>query len=160
VVVRVESSRSTGVAQQHKKGEADVLSTSPSSRTVERTFQAPGLCASLRDGRSAFAPGGGVAVARIGYVQGVSRTEKAVNLRNPRRASETGTPTCWSSAASTSCSPSAAYCTCPSGYACTQVVPEVQAGDPRAGAYCIQSGTAYNPNTVCSTCDPNTNKCP
>ncbi len=55
----------------------------------------------------------------------------------------------------------ASYCTCPSGYSCTQVVPAVQSGDPNAGAYCIKSGTAYDSNAVCpALCDPRSNPCP
>lgn len=52
----------------------------------------------------------------------------------------------------------ASYCTCPSGYACTQVVPATQAD---AGAYCIQSGTAYDSANVCAeTCGPELGNCP
>jgi len=51
----------------------------------------------------------------------------------------------------------ASYCTCPAGYACTQVVPATQAG---AGAYCILSGTVYDSANVCDyTCNPVLNNC-
>jgi hypothetical protein len=49
------------------------------------------------------------------------------------------------------------YCTCPSGYACTQVVPATQAG---AGAYCILNVTAYDSANVCEqTCNPVLSNC-
>ncbi len=52
-------------------------------------------------------------------------------------------------------------CACPSGYACTQIAPAAQGGDPGAGAYCIKAGTAYDPNSSCATlCDPTTDACP
>jgi hypothetical protein len=55
----------------------------------------------------------------------------------------------------------ASYCTCPSGYACSQVVPAIEPGDPRAGGYCIKSGTAYDPTSACaSECYPGTTPCP
>jgi hypothetical protein len=54
----------------------------------------------------------------------------------------------------------AEYCACPGGYACTQVVPGAQAGDPTAGAYCIEDDTAYDPNGVCTFCDPTLADCP
>jgi hypothetical protein len=77
-----------------------------------------------------------------------------------RRASDSVYCSCRCANAAGSTNDDAEYCTCPSGYACTQVVPEVQAGDPRAGAYCIPSGTAFDPNAVCASCDPTTNNCP
>jgi len=51
------------------------------------------------------------------------------------------------------------YCTCPSGYDCTQVVPATQEG---AGGYCIQSGTAYaeSANVCAETCDAVLMNCP
>lgn len=55
----------------------------------------------------------------------------------------------------------AQYCTCPSGFACTQVVPELTVGDPRAGAYCIANGSAYDLQHTCTNeCDPLQNDCP
>jgi hypothetical protein len=55
----------------------------------------------------------------------------------------------------------ATYCTCPSGFSCTPLVPAGQSGDPRAGAYCIKEGTAYDANTSCNSwCDPTLNNCP
>jgi hypothetical protein len=55
----------------------------------------------------------------------------------------------------------AIYCTCPSDYSCTQVVPAAQSGDPRAGAYCIKNGTVYDRNSVClSTCSETLSNCP
>ncbi|HTQ45614.1 MAG TPA: hypothetical protein VMI75_22800 [Polyangiaceae bacterium] len=53
----------------------------------------------------------------------------------------------------------AQYCSCPGGFACTQVVPELTVGDPLAGAYCIANGTAYDSLTSCTGlagCDPTT----
>jgi hypothetical protein len=46
----------------------------------------------------------------------------------------------------------ATYCSCPSGYTCTQLVPAIQSGDPRAGAYCIKSGTALGDGPVGVPC--------
>jgi hypothetical protein len=53
-------------------------------------------------------------------------------------------------------------CACPSGYACTPVVQAGQGGDPRAGAYCIKAGTAYDPASSCTMgwCDPTADACP
>jgi hypothetical protein len=40
------------------------------------------------------------------------------------------------------------YCSCPSGYACTEIRKFVGLGDPNlAGAYCVKEGSAYNPLT-------------
>lgn len=50
------------------------------------------------------------------------------------------------------------YCTCPSGYSCTPLVP---AGFPTSGAYCIKDGTIYEADASCATaCNPVTNPCP
>jgi hypothetical protein len=55
----------------------------------------------------------------------------------------------------------ATYCACPSGFACTQVVPPLVSGDPSAGGYCIPEGTAFDPNKSCAnTCSPTSNPCP
>lgn len=56
----------------------------------------------------------------------------------------------------------AQYCSCPGGFACTQVVPELTAGDPLAGAYCIPNGSAYDAPTSCQSarCDPAKSDCP
>jgi hypothetical protein len=54
----------------------------------------------------------------------------------------------------------ATYCACPSGYTCTQVVPASQADDPRAGGYCIKSGTAYKAPACTAQCDATQNDCP
>jgi len=56
----------------------------------------------------------------------------------------------------------AQYCSCPGGFACTQVVPELTVGDPLAGAYCIANGSAYDSLTSCTggvECDPTQNDC-
>jgi hypothetical protein len=44
------------------------------------------------------------------------------------------------------------YCSCPTGFSCTQLVSSVGSGtDPGlVGAYCIKNGTAYDPNNACS----------
>jgi hypothetical protein len=43
------------------------------------------------------------------------------------------------------------YCKCPDGYACSQLVTSIGAGDTGlTGAYCVKSGTEYNPATACS----------
>jgi len=54
------------------------------------------------------------------------------------------------------------YCACPDGYACTQLVTSIGAGDTGlTGAYCIKNNTAYDPNSACAeSCDPMTNTCP
>jgi hypothetical protein len=53
------------------------------------------------------------------------------------------------------------YCTCPDGFQCTQLVTSIgTAFEGLTGAYCIKSGTAYNPETfVCTDCDPTTANC-
>jgi hypothetical protein len=55
---------------------------------------------------------------------------------------------------------SAVYCSCPSGYTCSQVVPAIAPNDPRAGAYCIKTGTAFDPSNACyAQCDPLLKNC-
>jgi hypothetical protein len=55
----------------------------------------------------------------------------------------------------------ASYCACPSGFTCSQVVPEIESGDPRAGGYCVAAGTAYDPTSTChATCDAPVTPCP
>ena len=53
------------------------------------------------------------------------------------------------------------YCTCPKGFCCTQLVSSIGAADVGlTGAYCILSGTEYNPNNACgATCDPTAANC-
>jgi hypothetical protein len=54
------------------------------------------------------------------------------------------------------------YCTCPSGFSCTQLVSSIGTGiDPGlTGAYCIISGTDYDPANSCqSPCDPSAGNC-
>jgi hypothetical protein len=52
------------------------------------------------------------------------------------------------------------YCACPSGTTCTQVVPAIESGDPRAGGYCVPTGAVYDPSNAClSTCDATLNPC-
>lgn len=54
-----------------------------------------------------------------------------------------------------------AYCACPSGAECEQLVPELVAGDPLAGGYCVLDDTAYDAATSCSSpCNPGTDDCP
>jgi hypothetical protein len=38
----------------------------------------------------------------------------------------------------------AEYCACPSGTTCSQLVPELIAGDPLAGGYCVLEGTGFD----------------
>jgi hypothetical protein len=51
--------------------------------------------------------------------------------------------------------PTARYCECPSGYACTELVPEFQLGQRElTGKYCVREGTQYDksrlePSAVC-----------
>jgi len=67
-----------------------------------------------------------------------------------RRASETVYCSCRCANVEGATDDGAAYCACPSGYSCTQLVPAIESGDPRAGAYCIQSGTALtSPGGAC-----------
>jgi hypothetical protein len=53
------------------------------------------------------------------------------------------------------------YCSCPSGFSCTQLVSSIGATDEGlTGAYCIKSGTDYDPNSACqSECDPSAGNC-
>jgi hypothetical protein len=54
----------------------------------------------------------------------------------------------------------ASYCTCPSGFSCTQVIPPLVSGDPNAGAYCITQGTAFDPYNNCgNVCSPMLHPC-
>jgi hypothetical protein len=51
------------------------------------------------------------------------------------------------------------FCTCPAGYSCTQLVPELTAGDPKAGAYCILDGTAHDAGSCSEECSPGFANC-
>jgi hypothetical protein len=55
------------------------------------------------------------------------------------------------------------YCTCPSGFACTQLVSSIGSSEQGlTGAYCIKSGTEFDAtkNTAeCVTCDPSAGNC-
>jgi len=55
-----------------------------------------------------------------------------------------------------------AYCACPGGFTCTQLVTSIGAKDDDvSGAYCIKANTAYDPAVACAeTCDPTTHPCP
>jgi hypothetical protein len=78
-----------------------------------------------------------------------------------RSASDTVTCSCRCQNVEGQTNDGATYCTCPSGYSCTQVVPATESGDPRAGAYCIPDGTAYAASGVClATCNVATDPCP
>lgn len=60
--------------------------------------------------------------------------------------------------------PSARYCECPSGYSCSDVVPQLSLGHAQLpGSYCIRAGSAYaeggiDPQRVCdpalANCEP------
>jgi hypothetical protein len=51
----------------------------------------------------------------------------------------------------------ATYCTCPGSFSCMQLV---AGSGPMAGAYCVEDGTTYDPNTACAqTCNPATYPC-
>jgi hypothetical protein len=54
------------------------------------------------------------------------------------------------------------YCTCPNGFACTQLVNSIggNSDEGLTGAYCVKDNTAYNPTeTTCTSCDPTTQYC-
>jgi hypothetical protein len=56
----------------------------------------------------------------------------------------------------------ATYCTCPTGFACTQLVTAISASnDGVAGGYCVKNGTQYDPNVgACAgICDPVLKNC-
>lgn len=48
------------------------------------------------------------------------------------------------------------YCTCPSGFTCTQLVSSIGGNENQGltGAYCIKNGTAFDPNQACPECSP------
>jgi hypothetical protein len=76
-----------------------------------------------------------------------------------RPAAKTVTCSCRCANAAGKTDDGAQYCSCPGGFACTQLVPELTVGDPLAGAYCIANGTAYDPLSSCASaagCDPTT----
>jgi len=59
---------------------------------------------------------------------------------------------------------SGTFCTCPAGFTCTQLVSSLGAGvdTSLAGAYCIQAGSAFDPDGgpfSCSECNPTSNPC-
>jgi hypothetical protein len=48
------------------------------------------------------------------------------------------------------------YCTCPDGFACTQLVTSIGEGNTGlTGAYCVKSGTVYHSSDPCHDCNPN-----
>jgi len=54
------------------------------------------------------------------------------------------------------------YCKCPTGFSCTQLVSSIggQTNQGLTGAYCIKSGTEYNPDNVCNqTCSASLGNC-
>jgi hypothetical protein len=52
------------------------------------------------------------------------------------------------------------YCTCPDGFQCTQLVTSIGAADMGlTGAYCIKSGTQYDPNTRGAACNAGARNC-
>jgi hypothetical protein len=53
------------------------------------------------------------------------------------------------------------YCTCPSGFSCTQLVSSIGAQDQGlTGAYCIKNGTGFDPDNSCGqTCTAATGGC-
>ena len=48
------------------------------------------------------------------------------------------------------------FCTCPSGFSCTQLVSSLSASSDQGltGAYCIKSGTAFDSSSGVSVCSP------
>ncbi len=52
------------------------------------------------------------------------------------------------------------YCTCPDGFACTQLVTSIGAGNVGlTGAYCIKNGTAFSGTSCSAACDPTLKNC-
>jgi hypothetical protein len=52
------------------------------------------------------------------------------------------------------------YCTCPDGFACTQLVTSIGAGDTGlTGAYCIKNGTQFSNGGCNGLCDPALKNC-
>ena len=48
------------------------------------------------------------------------------------------------------CDPNFNYCSCPSGFTCTDIRTNVGLGDQElAGAYCIKTGSAYSTDATC-----------
>lgn len=78
-----------------------------------------------------------------------------------RRANDVVTCSCRCANVAGGTDDGATYCTCPSGFACAQVVAAAESDDPRAGGYCIKQGTAYGPSSGCfSTCNASSTPCP
>jgi hypothetical protein len=47
------------------------------------------------------------------------------------------------------------YCTCPTGFSCTQLVSSIGTDEGLTGGYCVKNNTTYDPNNACEeTCDP------
>ncbi|HEY4012639.1 MAG TPA: hypothetical protein VGM06_04845 [Polyangiaceae bacterium] len=52
------------------------------------------------------------------------------------------------------------YCTCPDGFACTQLVTSIGAGNTGlTGAYCVKNGTQYASQNPCTKCNPTLANC-
>jgi hypothetical protein len=55
----------------------------------------------------------------------------------------------------------ATYCTCDTGFDCTQLVTSTGSNASQAGGYCMKHGTAFDPANACAMlCGPKTNPCP
>jgi hypothetical protein len=77
-----------------------------------------------------------------------------------RRASGAVECSCRCASVDGTTSDGASYCACPAGFTCTQVVPAVESGDPRAGGYCIRNASAFDPSSYChATCDVTLSPC-
>jgi hypothetical protein len=52
------------------------------------------------------------------------------------------------------------YCTCPDGFACTQLVTSIGEGNTGlTGAYCVKNGTQYQTQDPCTKCNPTLGNC-
>lgn len=104
-------------------------------------------------------PAGGPGCTAPGSGTGVSGQVSAQCF--DRTAAEAVTCSCRCANADGKTDDGASYCTCPSGTACTQVVPEFVFGDPNAGGYCTPTAlAAYSPSSSCAQeCDSTMNKC-
>jgi len=80
-----------------------------------------------------------------------------------RKAADVVTWSCRCANAAGATNDGATYCGCPDGMTCTQLVVPIAptSGADISGAYCIKTGTQYEPTNACfQSCDPNGAPCP
>jgi hypothetical protein len=119
-------------------------------------------------GAQATAPQGCVTPYITQAVDGINSQGQPVNPNGPivqpqcisRRADQAVYCSCRCANAAGQTNDGAVYCQCPDGFSCTQLVASIGGNLDKGltGAYCIKSGTDYDPNAPCAgDCSANSN---